>query len=638
MLMRQAARKTSAARQIKAEMATFPAPVAGLISNRALSQPESGPQGAVVLDNFFPTATGATLRRGSAVYVQVGDNEPVRSLFKYVVGNNRKLFVATDTTIYDISIVITPVSYELGENDYVVGEEAENYTIGEIALDGRDVWNGALGGDWYVVQFATTGGVFLVGVNGQSVGFIYDGASFYPNVSGGVWALSYDALTSDFTAGQTVTGGTSGATAVIHDVVPGVNPGEGALLLTNVTGTFVLDEAITDGDGGAATVASDATNVVPGAEFPNGLTTADMAYVWVYKNALWFAQKESLSAWYMPVDQIGGEAKEFPLGAEFGQGGSLLIGQSWSLNASGQGGLSDQCVFLSTEGEVVVYQGTSPDQAATWSKVGLYRIGSPMGRRGFIRAGGDLVFATTIGFVALSTAVQVDLAALSPRAVSYSIEDDWNELISRRGQENWVCMLWPENQMVAISPPLAEQSPAFLVSNARTGAWGKFTNWSATCMEVFNGRLFFGTPDGYVMEAMIGGTDNGVPFTGTYMPLFSDNGKPTMRKAARIARVEMISGTELREKLSCRFDFDTEIPSPPDVEPVPIGNEWDNAIWDQSIWGAESSSVVTKRRHSVSGYGYRISPVLQITSGSTVPLDATIVALDVTYEIGDIFS
>jgi hypothetical protein len=49
----------------------------------------------------------------------------------------------------------------------------------------------------------------------------------------------------------------------------------------------------------------DATTIT----FPSGstLTTADLSYVWVYKERIWFLQKGSLDAWYLPVDQIGGE-------------------------------------------------------------------------------------------------------------------------------------------------------------------------------------------------------------------------------------------------------------------------------------------------------------------------------------------
>src|SRR3546814_20703564 len=71
------------------------------------------------------------------------------------------------------------------------------------------------GGYWSTAQFATTGGVYLIGVNGSDEGFIFDGAEFYPNVAGGIFGLSYDAEVTPFTEGDTLTGGTSGATGTI---------------------------------------------------------------------------------------------------------------------------------------------------------------------------------------------------------------------------------------------------------------------------------------------------------------------------------------------------------------------------------------------------------------------------------------
>lgn len=636
-MLRRAVRQVAPRAQRRAEVVSFPAPTAGLIANRALSLPESGPQGACILWNWFPTAEGAILRRGSAYYAQINDDEsPVWSLFKYVVGNNRKLFAASDDGVFDITSLSSPLNYVIGVlDDFVIGVE-DDFVIGQRSVDGFQAWDE--GGDWHVVQFASTGGVYLIGVNGSTTGFIYDGTAFYPNVPGGVWTVSFDTETAPFTVGSTVTGGTSGATGVIMEIIEGVVPGEGALIVSGDAANFENDEVLTDADGGEALASSDAVSLAPGVTFPTGITIADMAFVWVFKNTLWFVQKDSLSAWYLPVDSIGGIAEEFPLGGEFGQGGSLLIGQSWSLASGGEGGLSDQCVFLSTEGEAVVYQGLHPSVTNSWSKVGTYRIGKPMGRRAFIRAGGDLVFATTIGFVALSTAVQVDMAALSPRAVSYAIEEVWNTAVAQRGQENWVCALWPEGQMVAVSPPKAEVDPLFLVSNARTGAWAPFSNWDATCMEVFEGRLFFGTPDGYVMEAMVGGTDRGTPYTGSYAPLFTDAQKPSTMKVARMARSELLSRTEIHENISCLFDFDFSIPPPPPAQPVGVGNEWDNALWGESVWSAARDDVVTHRRHSVSGNGYKFAPVLQITSGSTVPPDVRIVSVDVTIETGDVFT
>lgn len=559
------------ARGRKAREAAFPAPVGGWITNRNLAQPNGQgiPQGAEVLENFFPTAAGAILRRGSRTYAELGtDNQPVTTMFKYVVGNNRKLFASTATKVYDITTVTQAYNISIGlDDEWTLALEAdpESDTIGENSTVGNEVIEGALGGNWSTVQFSTMGGTFLVGVNGASMGFIYNGTTF-----------------SD------IEGGT-----------PGI--------------TFP-------------------------AEYP-GLTSADLSYVWAYKNRLWFLQKESLVAWYLPVDQIGGELQPFFLGSEFGRGGSLIIGQTWSLEAGAEGGLSEQVVFITNEGEVAVYQGSNPADAADWRKAGVYRIGIPLGSKALIRAGGDLLIATTLGLVALSQAIQVDFAALASTAVSYPIDVPWNQAIAERGQSGWSCALWAEQQMAIVSPPiLSGYASDVFVSNARTGAWCRFTNWPITCTETFNGRLLFGTKDGFIKDAMVGGTDDGTPFTGSYVPLFSDAGTPTAMKTAKMARATIRSGAEVNEKVSCSFDFDTNLPAPPSVAPIPVGNEWDNATWDQSIWDAGRAAIVAQQRHSVSGNGYRIAPVVQITSGSTVPVDCEVIDTIVSYEVGDLFT
>lgn len=64
--------------------------------------------------------------------------------------------------------------------------------------------------------------------------------------------LAYDGQTANFTAGATLTGGTSGATArIIADSDSGAT---GTLTLRSIVGEFIDNEAITDSSGGAAVV------------------------------------------------------------------------------------------------------------------------------------------------------------------------------------------------------------------------------------------------------------------------------------------------------------------------------------------------------------------------------------------------
>lgn len=555
-------RPAAAVKPRTSKIASFPAPTGGWVSNRNLAQPKipGAPQGAAVLENFFPTATSAVLRRGSVLYATLGDgSKPVAALFSYNAGSQQELFGATDDAIYDLTTITTASNWSIATDAGDIIETDTGDTFGEDSTIGKETLTSLTGGNWSVVQFATGGGIFLRGVNGMDAPFVYDGTT---------WGTA-PALT--FAVGETT-------------------------------------------------------------------TANDLSYVWAYKTRLFFIQKESLDAYYLPVDSIGGELVKLPLGGVFERGGSLLFGATWSNDSGNQGGLSEQCIFVTTEGEVAVFQGTDPSVAASWSKVGVYRIGKPLGPNAFIRAGGDLVIATSIGFVPLSQAVQRDYAALSPSAVSYPIETAWNEAVTVRG-DGWNCEVWPDAQMVVVAPPTGiDDDPVMFVANARTGAWAPFTNWLGTCLEVFKGRLFFGSVDGKVIEANVGGLDQGKPYTGSYVPLFEDLRSPASMKIAELARVVIRSTVTLKEQVTAQFDYDMNLPSPPSAAPVPVGNEWGNAIWGESVWGGRSDAVLSQNWHSVSGSGYTVATGVQITSGAVVPSDAEIIRTEMTYINGDILS
>ena len=615
----------------KTTLASFPVPTAGLISNRNLAIPtgQSVPPGAAMLSNWFPTPSSVILRRGLRRWATLPGNDTVRSLFTYVLGPQQELFAATDDGIWNVTTVPEPYPSILTPDgdDYIGTEDDEAFGWGSV--DGMEVLTGTTNGDWVTVQFSTAGGTFVIGVNGVDDGFIYDGTTFWPYVEGGVWEMSITE-TDAFVPGEVVTGGTSGATATVSSVAADT------LFLIGITGTFQVAEAITGGADGVGVVDALPVLAAPGL---TGMGSSGFSYVWAYKQRIWFIGAESLSAWYLDVDQVGGDVTELPLGGVFNRGGSLLWGQTWSLDSGGDGGLSEQNVFTTTEGEVAAYQGLSPDDAATWSKVGVYRIGRPMGKKAFIRAGGDLVVATSIGFIPLGKAIQRDYAALGMIAVSQPIADEWRRAVGERGMENWQCELWGEGSMTIISPPTpADQAPVVFVANSDNGAWAQFTGWQPTSMEVFQGRIFFGSIAGKVQEAWVGGSDEAMPYTGVLMPLFNDLGGPGQRKFAAFGRVVKRSANSANESVVARFDWDMSLPAAPDAATISASSVWDAGIWDESIWNAERGTIVTEEWKSVGGSGYSASLVVQITSGSAVPLDVEVVRIDFTYSMGDIIT
>ncbi|MBO9580329.1 MAG: hypothetical protein J7498_05510 [Sphingobium sp.] len=523
------ARRIPRPKPLKELLKRFPAPTGGWVSNRNLADPSQPgvAQGAAILDNFFPKASSVIMRRGRVAYDRV-PSDPL-AMFSYKNGNNKKLFTATETNIYNITI-----------------PPAASVVAGKTS------------GDWSVVQFATTGGVFLIGVNGADSGFQYDGTTFS----------------------------------------------------------------------------------VPAMTFPGGLTTADMSYVWAYKNRLWFAQKNSMNAYYLAVDSIGGAATVFPLAGIFGKGGSLMFGQAWSLDSGAQGGLSEQNIFVSTEGEVAVYQGADPSSASDWQKVGVYRIGTPLGKNAFFRGGGDLAIATSVGLVPLSKAISLDITSLNVATVSYNIADAWSEAVFLRGLEGWSCELWPEQKMAFVSPPdiVGSSSPVAFISNTETGAWCRFTNWRMLCMEVFDGQLYFGSPGGTIYAANQSGLDGDMPYTGVVMPLFEDVGSPASSKVGRMGRTVIRSLGVVSSAIAMHVDFNMTMGVAPDSSGGASSNLWGTGTWGASTWGAAAPEFINQDWKSIGGLGYAITLSCQITSGSEAPLDAEIIRQEMTYTQGGLVS
>ena len=206
---------TQKQRPRKAQVTMLPAPTGGLVSNRnlAVARGPDLPPGAAVLENWFPTATGAITRRGSKRWATLGDN-PVKAMFTYISGAQQQMFAADDSTIYNITSIPSPYSWILGtenEEEAISPDVPGEVAFGEQSVDGFDVFTDTTSGDWVVVQFGTAGGNFLMGVNGVDQGFIYDGTTFNPVSYTRLRAHGKKARTGACTVGENVTGGAGGA-------------------------------------------------------------------------------------------------------------------------------------------------------------------------------------------------------------------------------------------------------------------------------------------------------------------------------------------------------------------------------------------------------------------------------------------
>lgn len=193
--------------------------------------------------------------------------------------------------------------------------------------------------------------------------------------------------------------------------------------------------------------------------------------------------------------------------------------------------------------------------------------------------------------------------------------------------------------MLVIALPTADGlTPTMFVANVRTGAWAEFTNWDGKCLAVFQGRLFFGSTEGKVIEAYVTGLDQGSTYSVVYVPLMLDAGAPANLKTPNLARAVVRSNSPVIVDVSMQYDFTIDLPPPPNAQVVITGSVWGDAEWGLDVWGDNSQKITQQDWVSVSGAGYAFAPAMQITSGAVAPLATEIIRIDVLYDGGDVLS
>lgn len=368
-----------------------------------------------------------------------------------------------------------------------------------------------------------------------------------------------------------------------------------------------------------------------------GVATSSLAQVWSFASRIWFVEKNTLSAWYLPPDAVGGAATKFSLAGVFQRGGALVFGAAWSLDAGD--GLDDKCIFVSDQGEVVVYQGSDPANASTWSKVGNYEISPPLGRNAYMQAGGDLLIATELGLVPISEAVRRDVAALSVGAVSRRIETYWQ---GRAGLYSatlpWEIKKWPSEGIMAVTQPeVTSTGGSMLVANLQTGAWSRFTGTDARCMGYFAGTLYFGNTTGAVFRMQSGGLDDTMPYTSVYLGQHESLGAQAREKTMLQMRPVFLSGSPIQPQLTVQVNHSESLSSPPNAAVYSATAGWDVSHWDVGLWDEAVGATVSaedSRWVSIGRTGYVMAPELQLTFGGAALPDARLVGIDATFTVG----
>jgi len=479
-----------------ANVDSLPAPVGGWNARDSLANME--PVDAVSLVNLFPTVSSVVLRGGYTKHATGLDGE-VQTLMTYSAGATTELFAVTETgKIYDVT------------------------SSGAV---GAPVVTGLSSGTWEHVNITTSGGSFLVAVNGIDEPRLYDGTT---------WT------------------------------------------------------SISTGGGG--------TQI-------SGVTTNDLVNVVLFKNRLWFIEKDTLNAWYLPTDSIYGAAQALPMTAIARHGGHLVDLDTWTIDAGY--GVDDNLAFITSEGEVILWSGTDPSSLTSWALIGVWKLGSPIGDRCMLKWGGDLLILTYDGLIPMASSLQS--SRLDPRvALSDKIQGAITAATTAYGGNHasvgWQIVYTAKHNAVWINVPVSPGYQEQYVMNTITKSWSQFQGWAANCWEIYEDDPYFGG-NGYVGMAWDDTyADDGADIPTAAVQAFNYFGSRGVKKYFTRARYSLFTNGSPAIFVGMNTDFDTTTNAAPLSFSVTGAATWDVSLWDVGSWGA--GLVMTNQWQGITGIGY----------------------------------
>ena len=452
-----------------------PAPVGGINTvDPGLSMPATD---CVYAYNLIAAEYGLRSRLGFQEWctgLTGGTDNSVRSVLPFVdtIPGETKLFAATKTGIWDCTLSSQGPSQVFAFND-----STEDAGLGVETV------------------VSTPAGRFLVYCDEQNGEHIY-------TPGGPGWAAGVNGVTAAWANNVFVAVGSkvvNGGNVYIATVA-GFTAVSGSGTGPSGTGSGISDGTVTWNYVSAAVAKAigpslaDQNNGVP-------LDVKNLVFVTVWKSRLFLVERNSTRAWYSSINSLYGTLTSFDFGSKMRAGGFLVGLYNWSYDAGN--GMDTLLVGVSSAGDVVIYAGTDPNSASTFGLTGCWSVGGvPAGRRVVTDYGGDLLVLSSIGVVPLSKLVvgqPVVNGSRSPYATA-KIANLFNQLVSTYGTNlGWAIQIHPvDNALLLLIPTLEFASSSQLAMSFATLGWCQYRDMPMIAAGIFEGQLYFGTPDGRV--------------------------------------------------------------------------------------------------------------------------------------------
>lgn len=341
-----------------------------------------------------------------------------------------------------------------------------------------------------------------------------------------------------------------------------------------------------------------------------------------HQKRLWFVEKNSTVAWYLPINSVGGIAVSFDFGALFPRGGTLTALTSWSMN--GGTGMQNFLVAISSSGDTVIYDGTDPSDSTKWTLKGTWQLGAPVGNNCFKRYGGDTLLLSQDGLMPLSTYMQ---STTTQSALTDAIRPTLASLTNtQRGLPGFQIQDYlARNLLILNVPQINPDSNIQFIYNTISGGWSLFTGWPAQCWATLGDTVYFGNKNS-VSVAFVGYKDaadtqgqGGNNYIASGQQAFSYFEKPGIKKRFVRAKVNLLSASgKPIVQLACRVDWSTAPPQNLGSATGTTASTWGSGIFGADKWsGAGLVNSNDWQTLGAIGYAGSLSIALSVQSETT---------------------
>ena len=478
-------------------------------------------------------------------------------------------------------------------------------------------------------------------------------ASGWSKVSFG-YEISFSSGTGAIADGDTVTGGTSGASAVAKRVLKRTgtwgSTAAGTIVFASITGTFQSGEALKVGGVSKATSSSLATAITlqPGGRFEivannfGGSAGTNRLYGCDGVNPAW----EFDGTTFVPIHtgmttdtplhiathkghlflSFGASLQHSSLGDPYGWSpvlgaGEIALGDTITNLKSHVGDPSNAALVATTRNKVNVLYGNS---SADWS---LVSTESEMGALPYTaQKVGQMFWLDDRGITSMAAAFQ--FGNFQQGTISQLIRP-WivdkrsyycDSAISRQSNQYRLFFTDKTALYVTFSQGQVAGMMPMLFAHQVTCSWsGEFSSGDE--------RIFFGTPEGYVMEMDVGTSFDGAKIESYFSMAFNHSKSPNISKRYRKAVLELSGQGYTEFKFGYQLGYATTmIPQPGELTLTSnlAPAYWDSFTWDNFFWDGRS---LAPNECSITGSAENISLALSSSSASTSPFTVTAMLL-----------